>query len=85
MSCDVPMYAVDLAIVIEHMVLAATDEGLGSCWIGAFSQDKARKALGVPDKYKVVTILPVGYAAGEGVTRAKKPLAEIVTYEKFSE
>jgi len=85
MPCDVPMYAVDLAIVIEHMVLAATDEGLGSCWIGAFSQDKARKALGVPDKYKVVTILPVGYAAGETAPRAKKQLSEIVSYEKFSE
>jgi nitroreductase len=85
MSCDVPMYAVDLGIVIEHMVLAATDEGLGTCWIGAFSQDKARKALGVPDKYKVVTILPVGYASGESIPRAKKPLAEIVSYEKFSE
>jgi nitroreductase len=85
MPCEVPMYAVDLAIVIEHMVLAAADEGLGSCWIGAFSQDKARKALGVPDKYKVVTILPVGYPAGETAPRAKKPLAEIVNYEKFSE
>lgn len=85
MSCDVPTYAVDLAIVIEHMVLAATDEGLGTCWIGAFSQDKARKALGVPDKYKVVTVLPVGYAAGETAARAKKTLAEIVSYEKFSE
>lgn len=85
MLCDVPTYAVDLAIVIEHMVLAAADEGLGSCWIGAFSQDKARKALGVPDKYKVVTILPVGYAVGETAPRAKKTLAEIVNYEKFSE
>lgn len=85
MPCDVPMYPVDLGIVIEHMVLAAADEGLGSCWIGAFSQDKARKALGVPEKYKVVTILPVGYPAGESAPRAKKPLAEIVNYEKFAE
>ena len=73
------------AIAIEHMVLAATDEGLGTCWIGAFSQDKARKALGVPEKYKVVTVLPVGYAAGETAPRSKKPLSEIVCNEKFSE
>ena len=85
MPCDVPMYAVDLAIVIEHMVLAATDEGLGTCWIGAFSQGKARKALDVPDKYKVVTFLPVGFPAREGTPRAKKPLSEIVRYEKFTE
>jgi nitroreductase len=85
MPCEVPMYPVDLGIVIEHLVLAAADEGLGSCWIGAFSQDKARKALGVPDKYKVVTFLPVGYPAGETAPRAKKPIDEIVNYEKFSE
>ena len=57
MSCDVPSYAVDLAIAIEHIVLAAVDEGLGTCWIGAFSQENARRILGIPDKYKVVTDL----------------------------
>jgi len=85
MPCDVPTYAVDLAIVIEHMVLAAANEGLGTCWIGAFSQEKARKALDVPDRYKVVTILPVGYAMQEGTPRSKKPLNEIVCYEGFKE
>ncbi len=85
MPCDVPAYAVDLAIVIEHMVLAATNEGLGTCWIGAFSQEKARKALGVPDKYKVVTVLPLGYPAKDGAPRAKKPLEEIVCYESLKE
>jgi len=85
MPCDVPTYAVDLAIAIEHMVLAATNEGLGTCWIGAFSQEKARKALGVPDKYKVVTVLPLGYPAKDGAPRAKKSLEEIVCYESFKE
>ena len=85
MPCNVPTYAVDLGIVIEHMVLAAANEGLGTCWIGAFSQDKARKALGVPDKYRVVTVLPVGYEAKEGTLRAKKPLGELVCYESFKE
>ena len=85
MPCEVPTYAVDLAIAIEHMVLAATNEDLGTCWIGAFSQEKARKALGVPDKYKVVTILPVGFPAKEGTPRAKKALNEVVCYEKFIE
>jgi len=40
MSCEVPAYAVDLAIAVDHITLAATAEGLGTCWIGAFSQVK---------------------------------------------
>jgi len=49
MRCGIPAYAVDLAIAVDHMTLAAADEGLGTCWIGAFSQDEARAVLGVPN------------------------------------
>lgn len=85
MPCGIPAYPIDLAIAIEHITLAAADEGLGSCWIGAFSQDEARKILGVPDKYKVVTIMPLGYPKGEQSRRPRKSLAEIVCYETFKE
>ena len=79
------VHPVDLAIAIEHIALAAADEGLGSCWIGAFSQDEVRKILGVPDEYKVVTAMPVGYPKGEQSRRPRKPLEEIVCYETFKE
>jgi len=85
MSCDVPSYAVDLAIAIEHIALAAVDEGLGTCWIGAFSQENVRKVLGVPNRYKVVTVMPIGYPAGEVAARPRKSLEEIVCYDKFTE
>jgi nitroreductase len=85
MTCEVPSYAVDLAIAMEQIVLAAVDEGLGTCWIGAFSQDGVRKVLGIPDKYKVVTVMPMGYPAGETAARPRKSLEEIVCYEKFVE
>ena len=85
MTCGVPSYAVDLAIAMEHIVLAAVDEGLGTCWIGAFSQENVRRILGIPDKYKVVTVMPMGYPAGETVARPRKPVKEIVCYEKFAE
>jgi len=49
MSCDVPGDPVDLAIAMEHVALAAAAEGLGTCWIGAFHQDRVRELLGVPD------------------------------------
>ncbi len=83
MSCGIPSYAVDLAIAITQMTLAAVDEGLGTCWIGAFSQDKVRETLGVPAKYKVVTVLPVGYPKRESMTKMRKSLEEVVCYEKF--
>jgi nitroreductase len=85
MTCDVPSYAVDLAIAMEQLVLAAVDEGLGTCWIGAFSQNGVRKLLGIPDKYKVVTVMPLGFPAGETAARPRKSLEEIVCYEKFRE
>lgn len=85
MTCGVPSYAVDLAIAMEHMVLAAVDEGLGTCWIGAFSQEKVRGILGIPDKYRVVTVLPVGYPAREMAAVSRKPIGQVVCYEKFTE
>jgi len=50
-----------LQIALEHIALAAQDEGLGTCWIGAFSQEEVKKILGVPDQYKVVALMPIGY------------------------
>ena len=85
MPCGVPSYAVDLAIAMEHVVLAAVDEGLGTCWIGAFSQENVRRIMGIPDKYKVVTVMPMGYPAGETAARLRKPIEEVVCYEKFTE
>jgi len=85
MRCDVPAYPVDLAIAVDHMTLAATDEGLGTCWIGAFSQEEARTVLDVPDNYKVVILLPLGFPRPSGRVKTRKSLDEIVCYETFSE
>jgi len=85
MSCDVPGYAVDLAIAVDHITLAAVAEGLGTCWIGAFNQERAREILEIPENYKIVALLPLGYPADEGGPKMRKPLEEIICYEKFSE
>jgi nitroreductase len=84
MMCGVPIYPVDLAIAIDHMTLAAVEEGLGSCWIGAFSQDEARKIMGIPDNYMIVGLLTLGFAAEEGRPKTRKSLSEIVVYDTFS-
>ena len=78
---------VDLSIGFTHLILAARNEGLGTCWIGSFDNDKVKKLLGVPEDWNVVGITPLGYpAAGEAafrVPRNRKPLEEIVSTDKF--
>ena len=85
MMCKVPGYPVDLAIAIDHMTLAAVEEGLGTCWIGAFSQEKVKSILEVPEKYKVVSLLTLGYPAETGRPKIRKTLEEIVCYDKYKE
>jgi nitroreductase len=85
MRCEVPAYPVDLAIAVDHITLAAADEGLGTCWIGAFSQDEARAVLGVPDDCKIVTLLPLGFPRQDRREKTRKSIDEIVCYETFHE
>jgi len=56
-------YLVDVAISMGHLVLAATDLGLGTCWIGAFDEIEVKKILGIPTNLKVIALTPLGYAS----------------------
>ena len=85
MSCEVPAYAVDLAIAVDHMTLAAVEEGLGTCWIGAFSQKKVKEILGIPDERKVLTVLPLGYPDDMPRIKIRKSINELVCLDTFSE
>lgn len=83
MSSGVPNYAIDLAIAVDHMTLAAIEEGLGTCWVGAFSQEKVKKVLGIPERYKVVVLLPLGFPADKPGPKSRKNLEEIVCDENY--
>jgi nitroreductase len=83
MKCGVPGYAVDLAIAVDHMTLAAVDEGLGTCWIGAFSQEEARDILKIPESCRIVSLLTLGFPGQPGRPKVRKSLDEVVCYEKF--
>jgi len=85
MPCGVSSYPVDLAIAVDHMTLAAVDEGLGTCWIGAFSQQRVREILGIPEKYRVVVLLPLGFPRREREMKVRKALGEIICYETFKQ
>ncbi|MBM3314952.1 nitroreductase [candidate division WOR-3 bacterium] len=76
--------AVDLAIAIEHMILAAAAEGLGTCWIGAFIEADVKKVLAIPDGVKPIALTPIGYPQKETRPRPRKPLSEIVCRDRFS-
>ena len=54
---------IDASIVLTHMMLEATDLGLGSCWVCRFDPDEVSKALGLPENIVITSLLPVGYAA----------------------
>jgi nitroreductase len=60
-------YLVDVGISMQQLVLAATSEGLGTCWIGAFDEAKVKKVLEVPKNVKVIALTPVGYPAEESM------------------
>jgi len=85
MGCGVPSYAVDLSIAVTHMILAAVDEGLGACWLGAFSQQRVKEILKIPGKYRVVALLTLGFPRGEMKVKTRKPLEEIVCYETLTD
>jgi len=76
---------VDVSIAFTHLILAARAEGLGTCWIGAFSNDEAKKVLDVPEDVNVVALTPLGYPKEEAFTEPgpRKPMAEIVSTDKF--
>jgi len=74
----VPFHFVDIGIAGEHFILQAEELGLATCWIGWFNGRKTRKALKVPRGYKIVALLPVGYAASRPPRPAvRKPLEEV--------
>lgn len=83
MSCGQLAYPVDLAIALDHMTLAAVEEGLGTCWIGAFEEGDAKKILGIPEQVRVVSLLPIGYPQSEPSARPRKSLDEVVAWEKW--
>ncbi len=84
MPCGLPSFSIDVAIAIDHLTLAAVAEGLGTCWIGGFNADKAKAALDIPEKIRIVELLPLGYPADPSeVKKTRKTLEEIVRYESW--
>jgi len=87
-------FLLDVGISMEHLVLQATELGLGTCWLAGYNEEKVKAVLGVPKGIRVVAMTPLGYPAEkpsirESVTKTlarsknRKPLDEIVRYNKW--
>lgn len=59
----------DAAIVTTHLMLAAWEQGIGSCWVGVFNSDEVSQALGLPENIRVTALMPMGYADMEAGPR----------------
>ena len=78
-------YLVDGSIAMEHFVLAATNEGYGTCWIASLDEDKVRQALNIPNNYRVVAMTPVGETAQNPKSKPKKDVREHVYLNSWGE
>ncbi len=85
MTCGQYSYNIDVAIAMENMALVSYELGLGTCWLGAFYEDQVKKLLEIPeDDIRVVGLLTVGYPTVQDRVKKRKPLADIIRYEKWS-
>jgi nitroreductase len=74
MTCGHPSYIINVSIVMDHISLQAVREGLGTCWIGSFFEDKAKKVLNIPEKIRIVELMSLGYPAYTPAPSNRKPI-----------
>jgi len=74
---------VDTAIAMQNMVIAAWTLGIGSCWIGACNEEKVKELLKIPDKWKFVALVTLGYPAEQPKPRKKKPFEKMFSFNSF--
>ncbi len=78
---------IDISIVFDHLMLQAAEEGLGTCWIGAFDEAQVKEILNIPSDVRVIGLTPLGYPSRNefksGKHLERKPLSKIILYEKY--
>lgn len=93
-ACGVPRYSwvrfdqrryldVDVAIAMDHLILAAANLGLGTCWVAAFNVGAARELLKLPDEVEPLVFTPLGYPDAQPEPKERKPLSDLVRYEHW--
>lgn len=70
---------IDIAIAVEHLCLAATEQGLATCWVCNFDADLCKQQLALPEAEEPAVIVPLGYAADEPTEKKRKPMQDIIS------
>ena len=73
----------DTAAAVQNLLLTATANGLGSCWIGAFDEGRAADALGLPEGIRPVAIVPVGYPAESPRQRPRRLVKQVTCWDRW--
>jgi nitroreductase len=74
----------NVGIAFEHLILAAADQGLGTCWMGSMARDaEIKNILNIPDKMRVVAITPIGVPDEVSAPKQRKSLDEIVSWGSY--
>jgi nitroreductase len=68
---------------MDHLILAATDLGLGTCWVAAFDAQAARQVLGIPAVVEPLVMTPLGYPADGPGGKTRRPKADLIRYERW--
>lgn len=71
---------------IENLLLSITSQGLGACWVGAFSEKEIKSHFRIPEKFTIEAIIPIGYAKNKTAKAARKaPLETKIFWEKWDQ
>jgi len=74
----------DMGISMEHLMLAATERDLATCWIGGgFDEKVVKETLGIPENIRAVALMPLGYADESPAPKERKSLEEITSRNKW--
>ena len=77
-------YQIDFGIAMEHLVLKATELGLGTCWLGWINTERTRSILDIPGNVRVMSMVSVGYPADTPPRkRSRKPLRKLLFSETW--
>ena len=79
-------YLADTVIAIDHLVLAARNESIGSCWIGAVHDKQVKKIIDAPDDVNVLIVVSLGYPISDSAfsdTLSRKPISDICFLEEY--
>ncbi|MCX6555837.1 MAG: nitroreductase family protein [Candidatus Aminicenantes bacterium] len=83
MRCGHPAFLIDLAIVLEHVALQAVREGLGTCWIGSFDENKAKAVLGIPPEVRIVELMSLGYPKKVPLASKRKKIEDLTGWDRW--